>query len=300
MTTFKLGGPAEFFCAPKTKDELIAAFVWALDNKQEVLILGGCSNVVISDEGVKGLVIKIANNNLSVHGKRINCGAGVSLAFLATTSFGNNFSGLEWTVGIPGATLGGSIRGNAGAFGCQIEDSIETVEAYDVRKKIFVRLSRHDCEFKYRGSIFKDNPELIIWEAILQFSSLSRFEIQEQIDECLKKRFKNQPKLPSAGCVFKNLTATQLTRCNKKLSGLAKKENLIKGGKVGAGWVIEQAGWKGNRQGGVKVSLEHANFIVNIGKGTAGDVRVLASRIKKDVYLKFGIILREEVEFVGF
>lgn len=298
LTTFKIGGPAKFFLEANTKEELIAAIGWAKEKGEKVFILGGGSNILISDKGVDGLVIKINNNQADIKGERVHAGAGALLSRINILANGNNLSGLEWSVGIPG-TLGGAIRGNAGAYGFNVGESIETVEVFNFTKDNFEQFSKKDCKFGYRDSIFKYDPSLLIWNIVLKLESGDPGEMKNKMDGYIKNRVESQPRLPSAGCVFKNFSFESLQAANEKLAGLAEESGKVKGGMVGAGWIIELLDLKGKAIGGAKVSLEHANFIVNTGKATSEDVIMLISYIKQQVRDRFKVQLSEEIQYFG-
>lgn len=302
LTTFKIGGPAKFFVEIKTKEELVVAFDWAHDNKEPVFILAGGSNVLINDKGVDGLVVKICNADIKVMGQRLACGAGAGLTAAARIAISENLTGLEWAIGIPG-TVGGAVRGNAGAYGKSISGAVETVTVFNTKKKKFFIFSNKDCCFNYKESVFKgDNGEQsrLIWQVIIKLEKGDAVLIKELSDKYLKHREQTQPKLPSAGCVFKNLPVANLSECDESLANEALDAGAVKNGKVSAGWLIDKLGLKGKTIGGAKVSLEHANFIVNTGKATAEDVITLISFIKQQARDKLGAQLLEEIEYLGF
>ena len=299
LTTFKIGGPAEYFVEIKTKEELAEAASWARENKRPLVILAGGSNVLINDQGIKGLVIKMGNNNLAVKGERVECEAGAELSQVVRLAAGHNLSGLEWAAGIPGS-VGGAIRGNAGAFGQSMAEAIEMAEVYKIKKNKFYLFSHHECSFHYRQSIFKKNKNLLIWSVVLKLRKGDVREINEKITENLNKRNKSQPKLPSAGCIFKNIEYKDLAQINPNLAKDARGENIIKGGKVSVGWVIRRLDLAGKKIGKAKISLEHTNFIVNINKATAEEVIILISFIKQQVRDKTGLQLHEEIQYFGF
>jgi len=302
LTTFKIGGPAKFFVEVGTKDELVEALSWAKRNKQLFFILAGGSNVLINDKGIDGLVIKIKNNNIAIRGERVECGAGANLIRTVRLASSNSLTGLEWAIGIPG-TVGGAVRGNAGAFGSSISQLVETVEVFNVKKKKFVQFSNKDCQFDYRGSIFKEGDiedSGLIWQIVFKLQKGNADIIRKLIDKYLRYREQTQPKLPSAGCVFKNVAIANLRQINANLANEAQEVGVVKGDKIAAGWVIEKCGLKGKTIGGAKISLEHANFIVNTGKATAEDVVMLISFIKQQVRDKFGLQLQEEIQYLGF
>ncbi len=295
LTTFKIGGSAKYYIEVKTRDDLVGAVKWAKKNSQKVFYFGGGSNLLVADEGFDGLVIKLANREADIRGDRLYCGAGASLVYCLSLCRGANLSGLEWAFGIPLATMGGSVRGNAGAFGAAIGDIVETVEYYNVKKDRFEFLSRKDCDFDYRTSIFKKNPEFIIWNIVLRMKPSNPEEINSSIESNLAHRDKGQPKLPSAGSVFKNLFLNDILQVNPSLLEFINEQGLGKGGKIGAGYFIDLRGLKGKTIGGAKISLEHANFIVNTGRATAKDVIELIEFVKKEIELRFKIKLEEEI-----
>jgi UDP-N-acetylmuramate dehydrogenase len=299
LTTFKIGGSAKFFVEIKNKDELVEAVKWAQENNEKFYVLAGGSNVLINDKGIDGLVIKMANNNIRVRGERLECGAGASLAAAVSLAAPEGLAGLEWAVGIPG-TIGGAVRGNAGAFGSSISDITETVEVFNAKKIQFYQFSRKDCEFNYRESVFKQDNNLLVWQAVFKLRAGRTAKIKKGMEECLKRRGGGHPKLPSAGSIFKNVDYDSLRQANAYLAQRAEEDGVVHNNKVPAGWLIDLLGLKGKTIGGAKVSLEHANFIVNTGKATAEDVIMLISYIKQQVRDRFGVQLYEEVQYLGF
>jgi UDP-N-acetylmuramate dehydrogenase len=296
-STFKIGGPAEFFLRAQNKDEFIAGVKWANDNKRKIIILGGGSNVLINDDGVKGLVIKIEAQKADFDGKLIKCEAGASLSSIANLTYKNSLSGFEWSVGIPG-TIGGAVLGNAGAFGESMEKSVKKVIAYDISAKKLLEFLNKDCKFKYRDSFFKRNSNICILQVELKLSKSNQHVIKQKMDEYILWRRQKQPVLPSAGSVFKNIQLDDLS--DKKLIELAKKENVVKGNKIPAGWLIGLADLKNISIGGAKVSDQHANFIINTGQATAEDVVMLISLIKTKIRNKYQILLQDEIICIGF
>ncbi len=299
LTTFKIGGPAKFFIEISEQDELIEVFSWAKKNKEKIFILAGGSNVLINDKGVEGLVVKLTNDKISVKGERIECGAGANLVRVVGLSVGASLTGLEWAINIPG-TVGGAVRGNAGAYGNSIGESMETVEIFNLKKERFSIFSRKDCNFNYKESVFKDDNNLLIWDILLKLNKGNKTDIDNLVRDYSAKRQESQPNLPSAGCVFKNFQATNLEKENQNFFRLANEEKAIKGGMISAGWLIERLDIKGKTIGGAKVSLEHANFIVNTGKATAEQVIMLISYIKQQIRDKFNVQISEEIQYFGF
>jgi UDP-N-acetylmuramate dehydrogenase len=298
MTTFRIGGSAKSYVEVATREELVEALRWGSKHGQQCLIMGGGSNILAADKGVDGLVVKIANNDLTLKGSRLQCGAGTTLAKAMITANGNGLSGLEWAIGIPG-TVGGAVRGNAGACGGHIGSSVETVEIYNMVRGNFEHLSGKDCLFRYRGSAFTDDKNLVVWNADLKLEQKDPEEIKRLVASNLGLRQQTQPKLPSAGSVFKNISLEKLKQENENLAGMAERLGKTNHGLVAAGWIVDLLGFKGRTIGGAKISLEHANFIVNTGKATAEDVIMLISLIKQQARTKLGIQLHEEIQYFG-
>jgi len=275
-TTFKIGGPAKYFFISKTKKDLIKAILFAKKEKLPFFILGGGGNVLVSDRGFRGMVIKVRSQKSEVRSNKIFAETGISLGQLVQLSLKNNLSGLEWAIGIPG-TLGGAIYGNAGAFGKSIGDNIKEVEVLDLKKEKTKILKNKECQFSYRETIFKKKqPNLIIFSAKLQLKKGNKSEIEEKIKEYLNYRKRTQPlNFPSAGSVFIN----------------------PKG--FSAGELIEKCGLKGKKIGQAQISAKHANFILNLGGAKAKDVEKLIILIKKKVKNKFEINLKEEIQYLG-
>lgn len=299
FTTFRLGGVAEFFLEVKDKEELMEGIEWAQRKNLLITIFSGGSNVLVSDSGVKGLVIKIDNKGFKLKGDRVEAGAGADLISVSRLANNNNYTGLEWAIGIPGS-VGGAVRGNAGAHGQYVANVVETVECYDRDKQMFKFFSNKDCAFDYKDSHFKQSRRLVIWSVIFKLEKGDQSLIRKSVEGNLEFRDRAQPRLASAGCVFKNLRFDYIQEKSPKLAMYILKNNPPKGDKIGVGWIIDVMGLKGRKNGEVKVSLEHANFIVNTGKGTAREVRDLIDYIKKRIYDQFGIEIEEEIEYVGF
>jgi UDP-N-acetylmuramate dehydrogenase len=296
-STFKIGGKAKYFLIAKNEKEILKGICWARKKKIPFFILGGGSNVLFSDKGFNGLLIKLQNTQYEIRNTKIIAEAGVPLQKLVLESAKKGLSGLENLAGIPG-TLGGAIWGNAGAFGKEIGDLVEEVKTLQIAncKLKIEKLKKKDCKFGYRDSIFKRKKNWIILEAILKLKKGKKKEIEKKIKEILKLRKEKQPlRFPSAGSVFKNLP---MKKVPKKVREKFKEK--IKNGFLPAAVLIEAAGLKGYQIGGAKISEKHANFIVNIKSAKASDVKELIEKIKKEVKKKFKIKLEEEIELVGF
>jgi len=295
--TFKIESKAKYFLVAKNKNQILNGILWAKKRKIPFFILGGGSNVLFSDKGYEGLVIKLQNTKYEIRNTKIVAESGVPLQKLVIESAKKGLSGLENLAGIPG-TLGGAIYGNAGVFGREIGDLVEEVEVLDVRgpKLEVKRLQNKDCKFGYRESIFKRKKNWVILGATLKLKKGKKKEIEEKIKKILKLRKERQPlEFPSAGSVFKNVP---IKNVSKKIREKFKEK--IKNGFLPAGALIEAVGLKGYQIGGAKISEKHANFIVNTGNAKASDVLKLIETIKEKVKKKFKVQLEEEIELVGF
>lgn len=297
FTTFKIGGPARFFVEVRNGDEMIEAIDYAKKNNLEVFVLAGGSNILISDKGFNGLVIRIVNLKIKASDDEISCGVGVPLNQLVLESVKNDLTGLEWAAGIPG-TVGGAIIGNAGAFGGEIKDSLEEVKFLDLKDNEVKIYKNSDCKFGYRDSVFKKKyGEVILISAKFGLEKIEGGNGRKEIEEIIGKRKDKQPQQPSAGSFFKNPVVENREVINnfEKDTGIKIRDN-----KVPAGWFVESVGFKGKQIGGAQVSEKHANFIVNTGNATAEDVIMLSSLIKQKVRDETGVQLEEEIRMVGF
>ena len=298
-TTFRIGGPAKYFLRTSDKNELKKAIEAALKEKIKFLVIGGGSNVLFSSKGFDGLVIVFKTDNIKERPLIEKIGedffkveATIPLSSLILQM--KNFSGLEWGVGIPG-TLGGAVNGNAGALGESISDSVESVDVFEIKngKVLEKTFGSKECCFGYRTSIFKNNRELLVVSVNLKMLKAEEKEIQERIKNNLEKRVKKQPKGFSAGSIFKNYFGKleeSAMLSHPELKIYSDKENFP------AGLLIELCGLKGKQTGDAKISEEHANFIINLGNATSGDVMSLIDLIKKSVKEKFSIDLEEEIK----
>ncbi len=276
FTTFKIGGPAEYFFKATTEEDLIKAIKKAKKEELPVFVLGGGSNILISDKGIKGLVIKCEIKGIEFSNNIVKVGAGANINELIGQAADKGFGGLEFLAGVP-STVGGAIWGNAGSHTESIGNLVEKVKVLDnSEEELEVKeLVKAECQFGYRDSIFK-HDDLIILEVLFNLKEVEK--IKEKVAaQIVKKQGSQDLKTPSAGCVFKNPV-----------------------GNKGAGQIIDELDLKGYEMGGAKVSTKHANFIVNTGEAKAEDVVMLISYIKQQVRDNTGIELQEEVQYIGF
>jgi UDP-N-acetylmuramate dehydrogenase len=298
FTTFHLGGPARFFAEVQTKNDLEEALQFANKERIERFILGGGSNLLVSDQGFDGLVIKINNRESEIKGAQITAGAGLLFSEVVSLARRNNLTGLEWATGIPG-TVGGAVFGNAGAYGSTTGENIAKVEVLDAAQEKFIwqECSSGDCQFAYRTSLFKQKKDWIIFSVVFSLTPGKMEEIGAKMKKIIQERVGNLPQNPSAGSFFKNPIVEDF----KILAEFERDQGVeSRGGKIPAGWLIDQLDLRGRKIGGAIVSQKHSNFIVNTGKAKAEDVIILTSLIKQKVRNHFGVQLEEEVQFVGF
>jgi len=297
FTSFRIGGDAKFYAEVFSVEELKEALEFAKDKKIDFYILGGGTNLLVSDDGFDGLIIKIKMNEISIDGEMIEVQAGVPLIKIVNTTSGQGLSGLEKLAGIPG-TVGGAVRGNAGAFSVEIKSCIKTVTAYDTEKMELVSFENEQCNFAYRTSIFKENKNLIVISTTLALQKGDIAEVQKIVTETIMTRSaRGLNGTKSAGSYFMN----PIVENEKMLSDFEKEKGVpVRNKTLPAGWVIEQAGLLGKQIGGAQVSEKHANYIINAGEATASDVIILVSFVKQQVRDQFGIQLTEEVNYLGF
>lgn len=294
---YKIGGPADYFCAPQTAEEIIDVLhEWG--NRGKMFILGSGTNLLIDDGGFKGLVLKPEIRFIKIHKNSIRVGAGVLLGDVIIAAIEAGLSGLEWAGGLPG-TVGGAVRGNAGAFGGETKDSVSEVRSATIDEipKIVVR-KNNECHFGYRSSIFKENNgKEIITEVVFALTPGNQEEIAKAVEEKKEYRRTRHPiDQPNIGSIFKNVafeSAPEAAR--KQFASVVKRDPFPV---IPTACLIIEAGLKGTAEGGAMVSPKHPNFIVNTGNATAKDVKKLIAFIKKTIHEKFGVTLEEEVIYV--
>ena len=314
-TTFKIGGNAKYVLMINDTDRLVAALTYLDGVDVPYFILGGGSNMLVRDEGFDGVVLQIKNRKSEIINDRVVADAGCNTVEIAQLSMSGGLAGFEWGVGVPG-TIGGAVRGNAGAMGKEMQDDIYSVDVYSNGE--VVTYTNKQCQFGYRHSRFKEHNEIILRVRL----GLKPYEDKDEqvaskkkMLDFLKYRNETQPKgFASTGCIFKNAdVANQKSKIrNQKSLGEKNHDLLIEHfgeedekvlqflnvGKISAGWLVEQAGMKGAKVGGAEVSAVHGNFIINNGSATASDVLTLIEEIKQKVYTSSGILLEEEIQIL--
>ncbi len=309
LTTLQIGGPARLFTIVKTEDELREAIAYVKYNQLPYLIIGGGSNLLISDHPLNCLVIKNEIEGIVKTVRVLKVKSGFNLQYLVDYSIANNLAGLQKLNGIPG-TLGGAVFGNAGAYGQTISDYIREVSCLNPQTGQMLILQKDECEFNYRDSIFKKNNCIILevtftLEAGPQPASRTHRgesaakknkELRQEADEILEKRLIKYPKgIKCPGSFFKNLIADRLP---KEILNNIPKDKIVYG-KLPAGSLLEMVGAKGDFLGDIEIASYHANLFINKGKGTASDFYQLAKKYAQKVKDKFGITLEPEVQLIN-
>ena len=292
-TTTKVGGPAKFLVTVEKEDDLEKIFGIVKNNKINYLIIGGGSNLLVSDEGFDGVVIINRVTGVKLTDNKIFVKSGTFLSQLVIFSVKNNFTGMEQLMGIPG-TVGGGIYGNAGAYGKSTSEFLEKVKVTDGIKTYWV--SKDDLTFSYRDSNFKSDKKLIL-EAVFDLAKGNKKDIEANFKKILSDRQKKYEKgIYCPGSFFKNIEVKDLP---KDILEKIPEEKIVFG-KIPAGYLLETVDAKGLKVGDIEVSEKHANFFVNKGKGLAIDFYNLAMLLRQKVFDKFGISLEPEVQIIGF
>lgn len=274
-TSFKLGGPADIFIEPDNTEELAKAVASLREHTIPYYIIGNGSNLLVSDNGLRGSIVKIGEKfgSVNINEDRIIAECGILLSTLSKTAAKSSLTGMEFASGIPGA-LGGAITMNAGAYGGEMKDIIEWVEVLDENLKL-KRLQNSEMEFGYRKSVVELRKYIVI-RCCIKLKKGNQDEINSIMAELTEKRKTKQPlHLPSAGSTFK------------------RPEGYF------AGKLIEDAGLRGFSLGGAQVSALHCGFVVNNGGATAQDVYDLIRHVQKTVYDKFKVKLETEIKILG-
>jgi UDP-N-acetylmuramate dehydrogenase len=275
-TTMKVGGTVDIMVIPNTTDEIIDVIKYAKENNIPVRVLGNGSNVIVSDLGVEGIIIKITCNmsNACVNGEYITAAAGTSMPKIAVIAKQNCLSGFEFACGIPG-TIAGGVKMNAGAYGGQLSDVFESCKYLDDELNI-KEVKSEDMNYSYRHSIFIENPGYVILEVKLKLNKSNEEEIDKKMKENNLSRKTKQPlEYPSAGSVFR------------------RPEGYF------VGKLVQDSNLRGVSVGGAQVSEKHTGFVINKEKATCEDIMNLIKLIQKTVYEKFNVELKTEVEFIG-
>lgn len=273
-TSFKIGGAADIFISVRSASELSALLKMCGELNIQHFIIGKGSNLLVSDFGIEGAVISLAEmNGISVNGEEITCGAGAALSDVCRAALDNSLSGLEFAYGIPGS-IGGAVYMNAGAYGGEMSAVVLSAECLTAEGEL-VKVKAENMNFGYRKSLFKENGMTVV-STVLRLIKGDKKEIEEKMQDYICRRKSKQPlEYPSAGSFFK------------------RPEGYF------AGALIEKNGLKGETLGGAQVSEKHAGFIINCGGATAEDVKMLSRRVSDKVLANDGVRLEREVIFIG-
>ena len=292
-TRFGIGGPADIYAETDSAEAFTAAMAAARASGLPTVVIGGGTNLIVSDRGFRGIVLRYRAEGLEAQGTCICAEAGAVLQSLVDFAIERGLQGLETLAGIPGF-VGAAIYGNAGAYGHSISERVARVRFFDGAA---VRVFNHrDCEFAYRESVFKRHKEWIVFSAELSLESGDAAALREIAGEILRVRNEKFPvTMKCAGSVFKNLLFAELPAA----AAAQVPPSAVREGKVPAAWFLEQAGAKGMRRGDIHVADYHANLIYNGGAGTAADLGALIGELKARVRARFGLELEEEVQYVG-
>lgn len=275
-TTMKVGGPCDAIVFPENIDEIKEIIKFCKTENMKYYVIGNGSNLLVRDEGIHAIIIKIGNkfSKISVENDVVTVLAGATMPLVSQYAKNNSLSGFEFACGIPG-TIGGGIKMNAGAYGSEISDVLETVTFMDENQNIKT-ITNIECDFGYRKSIFINNPNYIILSATFKFKHDEKEKIEEKMKVNSEARKEKQPlEYPNFGSVFK------------------RPEGYF------VGKLVSDSGLRGYTIGGAQVSTKHTGFIVNIGNATCKDVIDLIKYIQDTVYNKFNVKLTPEVIVIG-
>ncbi|HEY8171215.1 MAG TPA: UDP-N-acetylmuramate dehydrogenase [Candidatus Limnocylindria bacterium] len=275
MTTLRVGGPADRLASPDSIDELVSLLTIAAEAGTPVFMLGKGSDIVVSDAGVRGLVVRTRAGGVSIDGTRVHAEAGAAMTGMARRTAREGLAGFDWAISIPGS-FGGAVWANAGAHDGEMADVLREVEIFDPASGERKILLARDCAFDYRDSRFKHGTEIVL-AGVMELEPGDPVAVGRLIEEHQAHRGATQPLADqNAGSVFRNPPGDF------------------------AGRLIEEAGLKGHRIGTAQVSTLHANFMVtDRGAGRAADVRALGDEVRATVAERTGVELAYEIEFVG-
>ncbi len=327
LTTFKIGGPAKYFCIAKSEDEIIEAIGFSKKNKIPFFVLGGGSNILVDDKGFDGLVIKIELMGIKYEEKdnfvKATVGAGENWDNFVADTVERGYCGLENLSMIPG-TVGASPVQNIGAYGSEVKDTIESVYVLDVKKDEYITFTNSQCDFSYRDSIFKqEKNRYIVLSVIFNLSKKLKLNLEyKDLKEYFSRRNLSSPTLKQVRNAVINIRTEKLPNLQEygtagsffknAIVSLAKAKELVekypeiilhpvndKKVKVPLAWILDNiCEFKGKRKGNVGVYKNQALVLVNYGNATAEEITNLAQEMVDSVYEKTGIEIFPEVEYV--
>jgi UDP-N-acetylmuramate dehydrogenase len=292
-TRFGIGGPADVYAETAGAEAFIAALAVVRASGLPAVVIGGGTNLIVSDRGFRGIVLRYRAERLMAANQRIVAEAGAPLQSLVDFANERGLKGLETLAGIPGS-VGAAVYGNAGAYGHSISERVVSVRFYDgAAVRVF---SNEECRFQYRESVFKRHKDWIIFSTELRLEAGDPMKLRQASADILAVRNQKFPvTMKCAGSIFKNLLWDELPPA----AAAEVPESAVREGKVPAAWFLEQVGAKGMCRGDIHVADYHANLIYNAGAGTAADLCALIQDLKDRVRRRFGLELEEEVQYVG-
>lgn len=291
-TTLEIGGPAKYFIKVESLEELEQAARIAKQATIPFLVIGGGSNLLVSDQGTDLLIIQNCSSGIEIEDNVVKVTSGTPLEELVNKTITGGLEGVQKLIGIPG-TVGGAVYGNAGAYGQTISDHLKEVSCFDGNRVLI--LNKDQCKFDYRESDFKTNG-LVLLEVTLILSPKDSAAIAEEAQGILQTRLtKYKPGIKCPGSFFKNIPIDGL---NQEIVEKIPKDKIVYG-KIPAGYLLEEVGAKGKRFGNIQIANFHANLFINLGAGRAMDFYELARTQAKLVKQKFGITLEPEVQFIN-
>ncbi|MBS1715901.1 MAG: UDP-N-acetylmuramate dehydrogenase [Armatimonadetes bacterium] len=294
LTTLKAGGTAESLFVARTADELAETAEYAQTHDWPTTVIGAGSNVLPSDRGVPGLVVVNRTTSLTVEADGlVTADTGCSFQELFLKTAQASLAGLEFAVGIPGS-VGGALVSNAGAYRSNISEFLTDIEVVFEGRRRWVEPAF--LQFSYRDSLLRrpSPPPCTLVQIRLRLPKGDAWAIYKEATDYQRQRISKQPPPASAGSFFKNVEDRGFAESLPQLG-----EKLKAAGVVPAGFLIEQAGLRGVRHGGAMIARRHANFIVNVRSATATEIRQLAGLVKRRVFERFGVMLEEEVLYLG-
>ncbi|MBI2031848.1 MAG: UDP-N-acetylmuramate dehydrogenase [Candidatus Levybacteria bacterium] len=303
-SNFKIGGTAAYFLEIKNVQNLLSGLkewkeISKNSDKNRTLILGDGTNILFGSKGFSGLVIHNKVNNIEIlNSDKVAVGAGVLVSDLLTFCIENSLSGFEWAGGLPG-TVGGAVRGNAGAFGGETKDILLETESFDIETFEIKKRKNRECEFNYRGSLFKTGggKDEIILSAVFRLKKDKSKDIKGKIEEKITYRKNRHPlEYPNVGSIFKNIPLEIVPEeVIKEFKSSIKNDPFPV---LPTAKLIAFSDLPGRRVGDAQVSEKHPNFIINLGNAKADDVLELIKIVKKTIKEKFGVELEEEITII--
>ncbi|MBL7036506.1 UDP-N-acetylmuramate dehydrogenase [Candidatus Microgenomates bacterium] len=323
LTTFRIGGEIKYFFDVKNERELVKKVVFAKSKNLPIFVIGGGSDILVSDEKYNGVVIRYIGKNIEYQDNLVTAEAGASWDDLVASVVKKNLGGIESLSGIPGSVGAAPIQ-NIGAYGQELSDVFVSLDAYDIENQKFVKLNKSDCKFGYRDSLFKKRDywqKYIITKVtlklqknkkpIVKYKSIidslpknySLKQVRELIIKTRNEKLDDWKSIPNAGSFFKNptLSKKEITKLREKYPDIKCFDNKDGTSKCFAGWFIQNAGWLGKSYKNAKVSDKHALVLTNPkGRATSKEIVELAEKIQESVFIKFGVKLEPEVQYINF